>query len=59
MGLLYRAGDGAGGAVAGAERAALAFVSNDAVGEQILANSCGAFLVNNMSNILVSEVLKR
>ncbi len=53
-----RAGDGARGAVAGAQGAALALGGVDGVVEQVLTHPGGAALVHHVGHILVPEILQ-
>ena len=58
MWLLDFAADSRSRAVAGALCAALALLRVDDIVEESLADACRASLVNDMSNILISEVFE-
>ena len=58
MGLSHLAGDGAHGAVAGAEGAALALGGIDLKVQQLVAHAGGTALLLNMRLILVAEMLQ-
>ena len=55
MRILNRAGDSADGALSCAKSTAAAEVGLDNVVNEVLTYACGALLVNNVSNVFVTE----
>ena len=58
MGILDCAADCADGALSCAESTALTLICIDCVVEKTLTYACGTFLINNVSDIFVTEEFK-